>query len=117
MKKMKLNKLDCIPLSATYLKSNGLTLKEDRYLLELIEVFKEPDVMQYLTEKWNDIVNMEDPVKRLEIADSILEAAEDYRCTFHPAWKKDSGMRMSIVSKLKCLDNGFEELFNKMIKK
>lgn len=117
MKKMKLNELDCIPLSATFLKSNGLTLNEDRYLLELIEVFKELDVMQDLTEKWDDIVNMEDPVKRLEIIDSILEAAEDYRFTFYPGWKKDSEMRMSIVSKLKCLDNGFEEFFNKMIKK
>ena len=117
MKKMKLNELDCIPLSTSSLKSNGLTLNENRYLLELIEVFNVLDVIQDLTEKWNDIVNMEDPVKRLEIIDSILEAAEDYRFTFYPGWKKNSEMRMSILSKLECLDNGFDELFNKMIKK
>ena len=49
MKKMKLNELDCIPLSTSSLKSNGLTLNENRYLLELIEVFNVLDVIQDLT--------------------------------------------------------------------
>lgn len=96
-------------------KFDGLNVAERQYLYDLIQMFKEQEVMPVFLKVWNEIEQMEDPITRIQAMDELLQRMEDYRCR-RLNWTKDANLRISIITKLKSLDIDFNQLFKDLLK-
>lgn len=115
MKKMKFKFTDdtCL-LDANAYNRNDLTVKETRYLMDLIEVFKEKELFNTYMNKWTEIEKNENPVERILMVDQLFQNIENYKVERF-GWEKDDDLRISIITKLKDLDIDFNKYFESLL--
>lgn len=111
--KFKLNDDTCL-LDVNAFNKNDLTVKETRYLMDLIEVFKEKESFTMLMNKWTEIEKHENPVERIQMVDQLFQNIENYKVKRF-GWEKDDDLRISIITKLKDLDIDFNKYFESLL--
>lgn len=105
-KKIKIEISDIVSLDIDRFNKSSLTVKEMRYLLELLEkVRTKYNEYNLLMQGYSAIEKIEDPIQKITYMDDFLQRLE------RAAGVSDDELRTSIVTKMKSVDIDFKKYF------
>ena len=105
-KKIKIEISDIVSLDIGKFNESSLTVKEMRYLLELLEkVRTKHNEYNLLMQAYSVIEKIEDPIQKITYMDDFLQRLE------RAAGVSDDELRTSIITKMKSVDIDFKKYF------
>lgn len=105
-KKIKIEISDIVSLDIDKFNKSSLTVKEMRYLLELLEkVRTKHNEYNLLMQGYSAIEKIEDPIQKITYMDDFLQRLE------RAAGVSNDELRTSIITKMKSVDIDFKKYF------